>query len=274
MDLKKASVLDTRLDLVNREETLRLVKSWLGKNVGKSGMKHVVTAYSEFYVRAMSDVDFRKALEGSDLVVPDGIGPLAAIRFQRSVASKDNLLLSLAKGMKIGFDILRGSVGETVPGVWLFEELVRLARKNGWSIFLLGGYGDVAKRLTVKLQTEQPGLVVGYDPGAQTPAELSGEFNEGVIEKINKFKPDLLFVAYGPGKQEKWIATNKESLKAGIAIGVGGTFDELTGKVKPMPLWMSRAGLKWLGRLIREPKRIKRIWNAVVVFPWLVFREK
>ena len=109
--------------------------------------------------------------------------------------------------------------------------------------------------------------------GAQGSSEMVGKKNEEVIAKINNFKPDLLFVAYGPGKQEKWIAANKAKLEVGVAMGIGGTFDELTGKVRPVPTWMGRMGLKWLGRLIQEPRRIKRIWTAVVVFPWMVYRE-
>ena len=91
-----------------------------------------------------------------------------------------------------------------------------------------------------------------------------------MVEKINKFKPDILFVAYNPVKQEKWIAKNKKSLKVGVAIGIGGTLNEFVGDLKPTPLWMQQAGLKWLWRLILEPFRWKRMINAVIVFPWMV----
>lgn len=274
MDLKKASVLGTRLDLIGREATLNLIGSWLINKRSGLKAKHVVTAYSEFYVRTVSDVDFRMALEGSDLVVPDGIGPLAAVRFQQSVTIKDEIPLRFIKGIKIGFDILRGGVGETVPGVWLFEELVKMAAKREWKVFLLGGYGQTARLLSEKLKnSKNQELKMAYDAGGRGPEEMVGEANEKVTAKINKFEPDILFVAYGPVKQEKWIAENKHRLKTKVVIGVGGTFDELTGKVKPVPKWMSRMGLKWLGRLIQEPKRIRRIWNAVVVFPWLVFQS-
>jgi len=70
------------------------------------------------------------------------------------------------------------------------------------------------------------------------------------------------------------LAANKGKLKAKVALGVGGTFDEFLGKVREAPEVFSRLGLKWLWRLVVQPKRMGRIWQAVVVFPWLVFREK
>jgi N-acetylglucosaminyldiphosphoundecaprenol N-acetyl-beta-D-mannosaminyltransferase len=82
-----------------------------------------------------------------------------------------------------------------------------------------------------------------------------------------------LFVAYGPGKQEKWVWQNKRRLKAKVAIGVGGTFDEVLGKFPTAPAWMEKRGLKWLQRLVVDPKRWRRIINAVIIFPWMVFKN-
>lgn len=93
------------------------------------------------------------------------------------------------------------------------------------------------------------------------------------VEMINKFKPDILFVAYGPVKQEKWLASNLPKLKVKLAVGLGGTYDEYIGRVKPVPGWLEKLGLKWLGRLIIEPRRIRRMWRAFPTFPWLVYQE-
>lgn len=267
--MEKRKVLGVELDLVTRQETINLIDNWI-KN--REETKLVVTAYSEFFVLAQYDRDFRMALEGADLVTPDGAGPLAAIRYQQKAKGKRQKDKLLA-GLGVGMDILRGRVGETVSGYWLFRELTRLAVEKDWRIFLLGGFDDEADEVAKKLKIENGQLTIGHDGGAQTDEEMIGVMNERVIEKINKFAPDLLFVAYGPGKQEKWLTENRNKLKVKVAMGVGGTFDEYLGRVREVPIVMEKYGLKWLWRLIQQPQRIRRIWRAVVVFPWLVFGE-
>lgn len=270
MQVKK--VLGVRLDLATKDEVMGVVGKWLTGPGRKARL--IATAYSEFFVTAQSDGDFRMALEGSDLIIPDGIGPLAAVYFNESLVSSDNVFQKVVKGVKTGGAVFAGKVGQPVAGYWLFKELTRAAGGRGWRVFLLGGFADTAEKLTQKLKVENGKLEIEYDAGAQASEDMVGEANERLIEKINKFKPDLLFVAYGPGKQEKWLAANKGKLSAKVAMGVGGTFDEYLGKVKEAPEVFSRLGLKWLWRLAVQPQRIGRMWKAVVVFPWLVFRER
>lgn len=265
-------VLGTRLDLVGREEVWGWLEKWL---TGKTARpKMVATAYSEFFVTAQSDGDFRMALESSDLIIPDGVGPLAAIYFKESLTASDNILQKVVKGVKTGGAVLAGKVGQPVAGYWLFKRLTGAAGGRGWRVFLLGGFGETASLVANKLRIMNHELRIMADEGGQTKEQMTGRANDEVIEKINKFKPDLLFVAYGPGKQERWLATNKGKLSAKVAMGVGGTFDEYLGKVKEAPEVWSRLGLKWLWRLIQQPRRIGRIWQAVIVFTWRVFREK
>jgi N-acetylglucosaminyldiphosphoundecaprenol N-acetyl-beta-D-mannosaminyltransferase len=195
------------------------------------------------------------------LVLPDGIGVLAGLAY-----------LEGERVWSVIGRALRGRLGETVTGVWLSEELVKLANKKKWRVFLLGGFGKTAERLVKKLRLTNSNLQIDFDKGEERLRENDSKDRQ-VIEKINKFAPDILLVAYGPGKQEKWIYKNKENLKAKIAIGVGGTFDELLDDSLRSPKWMERRGLKWLWRLIRQPRRLIRIYRAVVVFPWLVFRR-
>ena len=218
----------------------------------------VVTAYSEFFVKARRDLEFKKVLNAANLVLPDGVGPLAANYYHDS----QNWWLT-------GLKVLKGEIGETVPGVWLFSELVKEAALKDWKVLLLGGFGDTAEILSKQLKSKYSDLKIMADPGEQNLALSSG--SEETLLKISNFQPDLLFVAYGPGRQEKWIAKFKKDLSCKVAIGVGGTFDELSGKVKPAPEIWEKAGLKWLWRLIQEPKRIGRIFNAVIIFPLLVF---
>ncbi len=264
-------VLGTRVDLVGRKEVVEIISGWVASN--DTQVKLVATAYSEFFVNSLSDKDFRMALEGADLVTPDGIGPLAAIRYQLAAARQTTIAGKFLAGLQTGVDILRGRVGQPVSGYWLFQTLVERAAEEGWSVFLLGGFGETAERLVKKLQITNHKLQIVAEGGAQTMMEMTGEANERVIEKINRFKPDLLFVAYGPVKQEKWLAANREKLAVKVAMGVGGTFDEALGLVKPAPVFMTRIGLKWFWRLLQQPQRLPRIFKATFVFAWLVFVE-
>jgi N-acetylglucosaminyldiphosphoundecaprenol N-acetyl-beta-D-mannosaminyltransferase len=204
-------------------------------------------------------------------VTPDGVSVLAAVSYEKRVAQIGGWLGKLAMGLKVGRDVLAGRLGETVTGVWLFEELCREAGKKRLKVFLLGGWGGVAERASVILLERFPGIKVAYDPG-ESRAGTDGSIDRRVVERINRFKPDILFVAYSPVVQEKWIDAHREVLKAKVAIGVGGTFDEYAGKLALAPEWMSRSGLKWLWRLWLQPKRLRRILRAVIVFPWLVYK--
>ena len=273
----KKRVLGTRVDLVSQSEAVEIISGWI-EDGGKT--KVVATAYSEFFVNSLSDKGFRMALEGSDLVTPDGIGPLAAISYQLAAARQKTRVGKFLVGLQTGVDILRGRVGQPVSGYWLFETLVAKAADEGWSVFLLGGFGETAEKLSQELKNsrlppkaDRQELKIGFEGGARNEAEMTGEANERVIEKINKFKPDLLFVAYGPVKQEKWLAENKGKLRVKVAMGVGGTFDEVLGLVKPAPVFMTRIGLKWFWRLLQQPQRLPRIFKATIVFVWLVFVE-
>jgi N-acetylglucosaminyldiphosphoundecaprenol N-acetyl-beta-D-mannosaminyltransferase len=262
---KVREILGVRVDLVSRGEALEIINGFLGKS---DGLKFVGTVYSEFLVRASEDGEFRGVLNQADLAVPDGVSILAADKYKRELEDGGNKFLS---GLAVAGDIWQARLGQTVTGVWLFEELVRQAAEKGWRVFLLGGFGSRAVRLGERLRLRYDGLQLEADAGEVNVGSDDRE-NERVIEKINSFRPDLLFVAYGPVKQEKWIVKNRGRLKAKVAMGVGGTFDEVLGEVARSPLWMERRGLKWLWRLMVQPKRIGRIYKAVVVFPWKVFR--
>jgi N-acetylglucosaminyldiphosphoundecaprenol N-acetyl-beta-D-mannosaminyltransferase len=261
-------ILGIDVDEVNRQEAIDKIAGWVG---GKSSLKHIVTIYSEFLLRAEKDKEFRRAIEKADLVVPDGVGVLAAMEYGKD-SGQARMTNKLMSGLRVGLKGLRGELGEPVTGVWLFEELVRLAAKNGWKVFLLGGFGDTAERLARKLHVKGPTLDIEWDAGEQKVGE-SKEESRLVVERINEFKPDILCVAYGPVNQEKWIYENKKKLKAKVAIGLGGTFDEMLGLFPKAPQWMEKRGLKAVWRLVIQPKRLPRIFRAMVVFPWRVFRR-
>jgi N-acetylglucosaminyldiphosphoundecaprenol N-acetyl-beta-D-mannosaminyltransferase len=203
------------------------------------------------------------------------------------------------------------TIPEQVAGDKLFERLIKLASERGWRVFLLGGEEGVAKEAGRRLMEKYPKLEIETSSGAvdikgelriqesefrsqkeavtlrakRSGVEKSGvrrwpgfstssnNNNDEIIKVINKFRPQMLFVAYGAPWQEKWLARNWDKLKVNVGMGIGGTLDEMVGVVSPTPEWLRRLGLRWLWRLIRQPRRVARIWRAVVVFAWRVFRS-
>ena len=258
---KTIKILGVKVDLVSREEALEKIETWLREKYSKFHL--VSTVYSEFLVESANNRKFRSIIDSADLGTPDGGSILAAADYLSGSASFLN-------GLKTGAKLFSGQLGQTVSGVWLTEELTRSAAKEGWRVFLLGSKPGVAKRLAERLELN--GVNVSFDEGEEKLGTDKIKDDE-VIKKINDFKTDLLLVAYGPVKQEMWIDAHRDRLMVKVAIGVGGTFDELVGDFEKTPMWMERHNLKWLWRVIKDPRRIGRIWKAVVVFPWMVWRS-
>lgn len=138
-----------------------------------------------------------------------------------------------------------------IPGRKLVEEILKL---NKYKVFFLGGQNGVAQEMAEKFGGE-------FDSG-ETDIKHPTR-NAEIITKINKYKPDILLVAYGALYQEKWLNANSHRLNARVRIGVGGAFDYLTGRSAILPEWVSRIGLEWLWRLYHEPWRWRRQLNLV-----------
>ena len=269
----REKVLGLPVDVLTKEQALKNIEDWI--KVPSSKLRQVVTAYSEFYVNGQRDKEFGNIMRSADMVTADGRSVLAAVEYNRESRSwiVDRRLKTFKAffvGLKVGGRILKNDLGETVTGVWLFEEVCRLAEIKGWKVFVLGGWGDVNLRATRMLLERFPKLRLASDAGEKAVGKVIGE-NERILEKINRFKPDVLFVQYKPIQQEKWINENKKLIKAKVAVGIGGTLDEFVGDLKQAPNWMQAVGLKWLWRLMIQPKRWRRMVDAVIIFPWLVF---
>jgi N-acetylglucosaminyldiphosphoundecaprenol N-acetyl-beta-D-mannosaminyltransferase len=161
---------------------------------------------------------------------------------------------------------------ERVTGVDLTLELLS-GKCPQAQIYLLGGAPGVAEAVKIKYAREN--IVSAEDGGKLLGNNNELENNQAILDRINNSGANILLVAFGQIKQEMWLAENLPKLpNIKIAIGVGGTFDYLSGRAKRPPQWLRNLGLEWLYRLIKEPKRWKRIWNATAVFSWLVFRKK
>ena len=167
--------------------------------------------------------------------------------------------LSLPDGIGIVWaaKFLGRPLKERVAGIDLVEKLKD--RNENLKIFLLGGEGGVAKKIASNWKA-----VVGYT-----------EDKDKAVDLINQTKPNLLLVALGAPKQEKWIAQNLTLVPSvKVAIGVGGAFNFLSGKIRRAPKWLQKLGLEWLWRTLYERGRWIKFWRSVVVFPILVLKEK
>jgi len=234
-----AKILDIKIDELDFKEVMRKITDFC---VGKR-LRQIVTVNPEFLVVAQKDEEFKKILNEADLSVPDGFG------------------------LKIGAKLSGQKIGERITGVDLTWEMAKLASERGWSIFLLGGKEGIAYKTSKRLKLIHPRLKI-----AGTYAGKPDE--KGIVEKINSTKPNILLVAFGAPKQDKFIFNNRAKLNAKVAMGVGGTFDYISEVLPRAPKWMRSLGLEWLYRLIRQPSRIGRIFTAVIWFPLLVIWSK
>ncbi|MPM75387.1 N-acetylglucosaminyldiphosphoundecaprenol N-acetyl-beta-D-mannosaminyltransferase [bioreactor metagenome] len=239
------SVLDSKLALKER-------KYW------------VATVNPEFIMESQKDKDFAGILAKTSINVMDGIGLIWARELSCRSSNK------FINGIKIGIEVLQGKHRDQVAsGADLMLNLGEIAAKRDLKIFFLGGFGDRAKKTAAffrkkfYLNKEQLDWSCG-EPNVT---------NEEVVKKINKFKPDILLVAYGMKKQEFWIENNLKKIDVGLVMGVGRSFDYYSGELKRAPKKWQKMGLEWLYSLIKEPKRFKR-QLVLPKFVWKVLKNK
>jgi len=194
-------------------------------------LKMIFTPNSELLYDAVKDPSFTDVLNSGDLVIPDGIGVVIASRFYGT------------------------PLKEKVAGCELMNSLLEIAYTQEKSMYFLGGKEGVAEEAVQKLNEKYPGInIVGFHHGYFDEDE-----EKKIIQEIIDKKPDIIFVAMGAPKQEKWIYEHKDVLGAKIAIGVGGSLDIIAGRAKRAPEFYRKTGLEWLYRLLKEPKRFFRM---------------
>lgn len=195
----------------------------------------ICTGNLDHLVTLQRDAEFRAIYEGAELVLADGMPVVWLSRLGRGTPLR-----------------------ERVAGSDLFWELARLSAESGARLFFLGGAPGAAERAADAARARYPSLQLA---GQYAPplAEFGTEAEqERIRTTIRTARPDILLVALGAPKQEKWIAANKELLGVPVSIGVGGSFEMAGGLVRRAPAWMQRTGLEWLHRLAQEPGRLWR----------------
>jgi len=220
-------ILGVPIHRLTRRELLRLLQQRREQGLAT----WLVTVNAELVVRAGDDPAVAAALGKADLLAADGAGVVWAARCLSNVEL------------------------ERLPGVEIAEELVKWAAGAGLKVYFLGAEPGVAEAAVGQLRQRYPGLVAaGCRHGYFSPSE-----EQGILEEIKAAEPDILLVALGAPRQELWLAEHQEKLSVPVAVGVGGSFDVWAGRAQRAPGWMGNAGLEWLYRLIKEPRRARRM---------------
>lgn len=209
---------------------------------------NTINQYS--YCIAEKDVNFKRSLLESDILLPDGIGIVAASK--------------LLKGRKI----------IKIAGADLHQYLLKQLDKNGGKCFYLGSSEKTLNKIRERLSIDYPAVTVEtYSPPFKS--EFSDEENDQMVSAVNAFKPDVVFVGMTAPKQEKWAHAHKDLLDTKVICSIGAVFDFYAGTVeRPNELWRN-LGVEWLGRLIKEPKRMwKRYLYYGPVFGSYILKEK
>lgn len=243
----RVSVLGTQIDAVTMAEAIAAFEQFIGR-------RHPALAFSlnvDICMKIRRDLELQKIFAQTDLVLVDGTPMMWAARF----------LGSALPGRVSGADFL--------------PAFCRVAADRGYRLFLLGGLPGVAERAKQWLQSSCPGAqVVGvYAP--PLGFEHDERENARIVSMVRAASPDVLFVAFGAPKDQKWLFRFREALQVPISMGVGSSFDYLAGRLKRAPQWVQRCGLEWTYRLAQEPRRL---WRRYLVenppFVYHVMRER
>lgn len=204
----------------------------------------IVAINPEKIMTTKKDEELKELLNKATYQIPDGMGVI--------LASK----------------IKKGEIKERITGIDSMMHLCEMAEKENKSVFLYGAKPNVAETASKKLIEKYPklnikGVIDGYEKDKQK-----------IIDTINKVNPDILFVALGSPKQEKWIMENMDLVNVYIFQGVGGSFDVISGNVKRAPDFFQKNGLEWLYRLIKQPTRAKRQLKLIQFLMEVIFQKK
>jgi N-acetylglucosaminyldiphosphoundecaprenol N-acetyl-beta-D-mannosaminyltransferase len=223
------------VNFVNK--SFKEVIDFLSKQITQETKTFLVTANPEIVMYAKGNSEYRDLVQTADLVVPDGFGIL--------LASK----------------ILKSPIQERVTGYDLAIRLLELANQNHWSIYLLGGKDSTNKKAIHNIRMQFPNAIIAGSHNGYF------DWKDNIIaEEIHATNPDIVLVALGYPKQEKWIAENMSKFSKGIFIGVGGTIDVLAGEVKRAPKIWQKMNLEWFYRFLMQPSR----WRRMIALPRFV----
>lgn len=242
--MNRIQFINTAIDNLSMQETLDLVQ----EKIHNGEQVHHVVVNAGKIAAMQKDLELRKSVNESHIINADGQAVVWASRF-------------LGKPIK-----------ERVAGIDLMANLVDMAHKNNNKIFLFGAKEEVVKEVVNKYsEIYSPDIIAGYRNGYFSPSE-----EKEIAQQIADSGAQMLFVAISSPLKENFLYQYRDILKnINLIMGVGGSFDVVSGKTKRAPLWMQNAGLEWFFRFMQEPKRM---WKRYLVgnskFIYLVLREK
>ena len=258
--LRKKNILNVGITDASKDEILE----YIIKGLTKDGKKYfIVTPNPEILVMASKNIDYQKVLNKAEIALADGIGVI------------------------IAGQILGKQLKERITGVDLLESLCLRVAEKPITVGFLGGKPGVAERTAECLGIKYPSLKIAFAAsewsmnGFETAKKIESRIKNQELRKENDHDSlfmihnsiDILFVAFGAPKQELWMNENLDKIPVKVAIGVGGSFDYISGEVFRAPLLIRLIGFEWLFRLMVQPWRIKR-QLTLLEFIWLVLKEK
>ncbi len=235
----KIDIMGVQFDSVTMAEALDTAE----KIITQGKPSYVVTPNPEIVYETMHDPDFAQLIGNAAMILPDGIGIIYAGK------------------------ILKTPLKQKLPGVDFATNLLELMAKKGYRLFLFGSKPGVAQLAADKMLATTPTLeICGISDGYFQDEAAK-------VAEIRAAKPHVLFVCLGSPKQEHFMSNYLEQLQIPLMVGLGGTLDAVAGTVKRAPGWMQKLGLEWFYRLIKEPKRYKRMLR-LPKFLWAVVKKR
>ncbi len=230
---------------VSFDETVALIVKWAREGSGG----YVSTPNVDHLVRAKRDPDFRALVMGARLRIPDGMG--------------------LIYGSRLAGRPFRGPVtGRLLP-----EAIVRATKDEPLPIAMIGGRDDAPEKATARLTELGGNVVAAVSP--RLGFAVGGDEDHAAVARIKEAGPSIVLVGFGAPKQEQWMARHRADLPHAVMLGIGQAIDILGGRVPAAPSWMTKVGLEWAFRMLRDPRRIgRRVFIDDPPFFWWMLKAR
>jgi len=240
MKEKYVDILDINFLSVKKDELLNLIE----KRVNNEQKTFIITANAEIAMYTKENHSYASLSKKATYIIPDGIGIVKAAK------------------------LLDKDMPERIPGVELMVDLIQSAEKNNKKVYFYGAKPDTIEKMVNILKKKYPKLnIIGYHHG------YDDDSDNKIMNEVINLKPDYIFVAKGCPLQDEWIVKVLDHVDKGMFMGVGGSFDVISGNVKRAPEIWIKLNLEWLYRIVSDPKRIGRS-GAFPKFVMTVMVEK